>query len=142
NIDSDFVSDRDFESDVEGAGNTTLRPIDEAASQPPNSPRVQDETWSLVGDTDADVESSNEMDLETGVEKLSLSGQDPEQTFSTPLRSLHRPYPLSATRRAIRSSSSPSRSPIRVRPTERRRVLGPALPTFDKKRSFYEFVFR
>ncbi|EAU91729.2 hypothetical protein CC1G_04497 [Coprinopsis cinerea okayama7 len=166
NIDSDFISDRDLDSDVEGAeraGSTNiLDSISEReGSLPPDSPHLSptqdgDEAWSLIGETEADVESSNELEVvEAGVEQLSISQtageseideEDPDKTFTADnipqaIRPLHRPYPLGASpRRVIRSSSSPSRSPIR----ERRRVLGPVMPLTDTpaKRTFYEFVFR
>ena len=152
NIDSDFVTQSDLESDVEGGSvnprGANLAAIDETLSDiaspalgPVEEPPESDcETWSLVGD--ADIESSNE--LETGMEELTLEdGGDADKTFTaeSPLRAVHRPYPLGAARRAVRSASSPSRSPVR----RRRRGLKPALATRNvngRKRTLYEFVFQ
>ncbi|KAH6913862.1 hypothetical protein BKA70DRAFT_646795 [Coprinopsis sp. MPI-PUGE-AT-0042] len=156
NIDSDFVSDRDLDSDIEGSNaNNNLDSISERSSNAPTSPQVSptrtDDSWSLVGDADADVESSNEFDIEHGIESLTLSQsgegeEDPDKTVEVnpaTIRSLHRPYPLNATRRVIRSSSSPSRSPLRIRPAERRRTMANEPPRhLQGKRTFYEFIFR
>ncbi|RXW22989.1 hypothetical protein EST38_g2882 [Candolleomyces aberdarensis] len=147
NIDSDFVSDRDLESDME-SHDDALSAIDETASlSSPAEEHPDPDNWSLVGDADADVESSNELEIEAGVEALSLSSpgipneDDPDKTFTTPIRPLHRPYPLSASRRVFRSASSPSRSPVRVR----RRALAPGTTrvngTNGGKRTLYEFAF-
>lgn len=163
NIDSDFVSDRDLDSDIESSngnvqGSHKLDAISERSSNAPSSPQLSptrdEDSWSLVGDVDADVESSNEGDLERGIEGLTLSQtaaqnaeeEDPDKTVEVnpaTIRSLHRPYPPSATRRVIRSSSSPSRSPLRVRPAERRRTMAnDVLRPMSGKRSFYEFIFK
>jgi hypothetical protein len=145
NIDSDFVSDRDLDSDMDGHDDA-LSAIEETASQSsPIEEHSDHDNWSLVGDADADVESSNELEIEAGVEALSLSSPGPpdeddaDKTFTTPIRPLHRPYPLSASRRVLRSASSPSRSPVRVR----RRGLAPAATRSSNggKRTLYEFVF-
>jgi hypothetical protein len=169
NIDSDFLSDRDFESDVEpvppspalsansesSAGsvanksnwNRGLSPVEE----PPNS---DVESWSLV-DADADVESSNEleMEIEQGMEELTLQpvaedNGDADRTVTQigmspqALRPSHRPYPLTASsRRMMRSASSPSRSPARARKGRRRNPAMAARASSGKKDTLYEFVF-
>lgn len=173
NIDSDFLSDRDFDSDAEGGlatkhnNNNVLDAISEGETpappgtpppqqqqqegqQPQTSPVRSEDAWSMVDE--ADVESSNEMDIERGVQGLAISSptpiveegaeeDDPDRTLTGPIRPLHRPYPLSdSRRRVLRSASSPSRSPIRVRVAERRRAFGAA--AVPGKRTFYEFIFR
>ncbi|KAF5316915.1 hypothetical protein D9611_003856 [Ephemerocybe angulata] len=152
NIDSDFISDRDFESDVEPPPSSpALSRIDEPLREDVDS---DVDSWSLLGD--ADVESGSELEpIEVAVGSLTLDApqnagetdEDPDRTMTSPqLRPSHRPYPLSASsRRMLRSASSPSRSPVRVRPGRRRGGLGNAMaransgPNF--KRTLYEYIF-
>lgn len=171
NLDSDFVSERELESDIELDDDVKfpLPVIKEASSAASPVPSVGEDAWSLVdkGTDDNsvdDFESGSEIEsaesiLRSGVETLSLVPplplsnpsttkpelEDPERTL-TEIRS----HPLrdssSARRRewtSARSTSSPSRSPIRTRPRRHRLnekkgvVIG-----LQAKRSFYEYIFR
>ena len=171
NIDSDFISERELESDIEQLDNDVnfaLPAIKEASL--PVSPvlSVGEDAWSLVdkgrdGNLQVDdFESGSELEsadsiLHSGVEALSLVSplslsnpltqpelEDPERTL-TGIRS----HPLrdnpSARRRewtSARSPSSPSRSPIRTRP-RRHRLNGKkgVVIGLQAKRSFYEYIF-
>ena len=170
NLDSDFVSEREMESDIEldGDVNFALPAIKEASL--PVSPvlSVSGDAWSLVdkGTDDNsqvdDFESGSEFEsadslLHSGVEALSLVSplplsdpltqpehEDPDRTL-TGIRT----HPLRdntpARRRdwaSARSPSSPSLSPIRTRPRRHRlnRKKGIVIGLQDK-RSFYEYIF-
>ena len=150
NVDSDFVSERELESDMEldDKVNFALPAIKEASLPVSPVPSVGEDTWSLVenGTDDNsqvdDIESGSEFEsadsiLLSGVEALSLVSpiplsnplttrlelEDPDRTLTG-----IRPHPLrdnnhSARRRewtSARSLSSPSRSPIRTRPRRNR----------------------
>jgi hypothetical protein len=170
NFDSDFISERELESDIEldDDVNFALPAIKEAPL--PVSLSVSEDAWSLVDkETDDnsqvdDYESGSEFEsadsiLHSGVEALSLVSpisnplttqsselEDPERTLtgirSHPLRDTN----PSARRRewtsSARSLSSPSRSPIRTRPRRRRlnRKKGVGI-RIQAKRSFYEYIF-
>ena len=169
NLDSDFVSERELESDIEldGDDNSALPAITEASL--PESPvlAVGKDAWSLVdkGTDDNlqvdDFESGSEFEsadsiLHSGVEALSLVSPLPfsnplttQPEFEDPERTLTgiRPHPLRdnppAHRRdwtSARSPSSPSRSPIRPR---RHRLNGKkgVVIGLQAKRSFYEYIF-
>ena len=171
NLDSDFISERELESDIEldDDDNSALPTIKEASLSVSPVLSVGEDAWSLVdkGTNDKsqvdDFESGSEFEsadsiLHSGVEALSLASplplinplttqpelEDPERTLTG-----IRPHPLrdnpSARRRewtSARSTSSPSRSPIRTRPRRRRfngkkgTVIG-----LQAKRSFYEYIF-
>jgi hypothetical protein len=171
NLDSDFISERELESDIElDDDNKSALPTVKEASLPVSPVlSVGEDAWSLVdkGTNDKsqvdDFESGSEFEsadsiLHFGVEALSLVSppplsnplttqpelEDPERTL-TGIRS----HPLrdnpSARRRewtSARSPSSPSRSPIRMRP-RRRRFNGKkgAVIGLQAKRSFYEYIF-
>jgi hypothetical protein len=152
NLDSDFVSERELESDIELDDNVnfSLPAIKESSLPVSPVPSVGEDTWSLVDkgmDDNSqvdDFESGSEFEsaesiLHSGIEKLSLVSPLPLSTPLTtqpeledPERTLPeiRPHPLrdnlSARRRewtSARSPSSPSRSPIRTRP-RRHRLIG------------------
>ena len=165
-LDSDFVSERELESDIEPDENVkfALPAIKEASL--PVSP-AGDDTWSLVDkgtddnpQVDDNLESGSEFEsadsiLHSGIEALSLVSpipplatqpelEDPERTLTG-----FRPHPLrdnpSARRRdwtSARSLSSPSRSPIRTRP-RRHRLNGNkgVVIGLQAKKSFYEYIF-
>ena len=168
NLDSDFVSERELESDIELDDdiNFALPAITEASL--PVSPVLSVGEWSLVdkGTDDNsrvdDFESGSEFEsadsiLHSGVEALSLvsppslSNPLTQPKLEEPERTLTeiRPHPLRdnppASRRdwtSTRSPSSPSLSPIRTRP-RRHRLSGKkgVVIGLQAKRSFYEYIF-
>jgi len=171
NLDSDFISERELESDIEldDNNNFSLPAIKEASLPVSPIPSVGEDAWSLVdkgADDNSqvdDFESGSEFEsadsiLHSGIETLSLVSplplsdplttqpehEDPERTLTG-----IRPHPLrdfpSARRRewtSARSLSSPSRSPIRTRP-RRHRLNGNKgiVIGLQAKKSFYEYIF-
>ena len=166
-LDSDFVSERELESDIED-GKFALPAIKEASLRASPVPFVGEDEWSLVDkgmDDNSqvdDLESGSEFEsadsiLHSGIEALSLVSplplsnpltrpelEDPDRTLTG-----IRPHPLrdnpSARRRdwtSSRSLSSPSRSPIRTRP-RRHRLNGKKgiAIGLQAKKSFYEYIF-
>ncbi|KAF8902894.1 hypothetical protein CPB84DRAFT_1775131 [Gymnopilus junonius] len=185
-IDSDFVSDRDMESDAELDGrHGSLARIDESpASVMAPLPPLDEDVWSHLGDEGTGGESeADEFDsgsefgtgleasvdiLQPRLEALSLQSSPPaasileSQTLPTgsPFE-VHsdpdatvteiRPHRLigsSSPRRrdwtsSARSPSSPSRSPVRTRPS-RRRLAGKKrtiVVGVQGKKTFYEYLF-
>ena len=171
NLDSDFVSERELESDIELEKDVNfsqpLPAIEEASL--PVSPVGEDaeEAWSLVAeetdDSQADdFESGSEFEstlsmntnilnrdsraLVTPLSNPSTQPEDPDRTL-TELR----PHPLRdspSTRRrewtpAARSPSSPSLSPVRTRPPRHRLNGKKRIIRVGRptRRSFYEYVF-
>jgi hypothetical protein len=166
NLDSDFVSEHELESDIELDRDVNALPAIKEASLPasPVLPPISEDSWSLVDEeTDddspvGDFESGSEFEsadsiLQSGVEALSLRSplsdpstqpEDPDRTL-TEIRSHHlRDSPSARRREGIpaRSLSSPSRSPVRTRPRrhrlnrKKRVVIG-----LEARRSFYEYIF-
>lgn len=184
NIDSDFISDNDMESDVELNHDNPLPVIDEFPNPALSSlPPVSEDEWSHIegenmGESDSDSGSeaasalSASIDvLQPRLEALSLESplsaaifesqvlpavsptaqalpeEDPDRTVTE-----IRPQPIydapSPRRRewtsslSARSTSSPSRSPVRMRSRRRagvkKRLLVNSLST---GRSFYEYLF-
>ena len=166
-LDSDFVSERELESDIELDEDTKFAlPAIKEAPLPVSPVSVSEDAWSLVdkGTDDNlhvdDLESGSEFEsadsiLHSGIEALSLVSplpplvtqpelEDPERTLTG-----IRPHPLRdnpSTRRrewtSARSLSSPSRSPIRTRP-RRHRLNGNkgVVVGLPAKKSFYEYIF-
>jgi len=150
NLDSDFISERELESDIEldDDDNSALPTIKESSLPVSPVPSVGEDAWSLVDKETNDksqvddFESGSEFEsadsiLHFGVEALSLVSPGPlplsnplttQPELEDPERTLTgiRPHPLrdNPTRRrewtTARSPSSPSRSPIRTRPRRRR----------------------
>jgi len=170
-LDSDFVSERELESDIElDEGVKFALPAINEASLPVSPVRsVGEDAWSLVdkGTDDNsqvdDLESGSEFEsadsiLHSGIEALSLVSplplsdplatqlelEDPERTLTE-----IRPHPLRdnlSTRRrdwtSARSLSSPSRSPIRTRPRRHRlNEKKGVVIGLQAKKSFYEYIF-
>lgn len=185
-IESDFVSDRDMESDAELDGkHNNLEVIDESpASSMIPLPSVDEDAWTHIedegtgGESEADeFDSGSEFGsgleasvdhLQPGLEALSLHSSpasvaiiesqtlpiqpplevpvDPDTTM-TEIRPHHLMGSSSPRRRdwtsSARSPSSPSRSPVRTRPTRRRlaakkraMIIG-----IQGKKTFYEYLF-
>ncbi|KAF5351738.1 hypothetical protein D9756_007679 [Leucocoprinus leucothites] len=158
-VDSDFVSDRDLiDSDAEDSANNPRVPVTNPSSNldsiqetslpaspqlPPTqvTPREDDEWSVLSGDADA-----------YGDESSSEAGQDLLDSVASlrqsPLGRLsHHQQPLHLSgRRWTRSSSSPSRSPARMRrlasARKKRQVANMrGAQRGDSYRSFYDYLF-
>lgn len=149
NLDSDFVSEHELESDIELDGNVTLPAIKEASLPvSPVLPPVTEDVWSPVDeqtDDDAlvdDSESGSEFESVDSILRVEAP-EDPDHTM-TEIR--FHPLRDSPSRRrewtSTRSPSSPSRSPVGTRPRrhhlngKKRVVIG-----LQAKRSLYEYVF-
>ena len=155
NIDSDFISERELESDIEldDDVNFALPAIKEASL--PVSPVLSvcgGDAWSLVDDFESGSEfESGDSIFYSRVEALSLVSspplsnplttqsevEDPDRTLTGGIRS----HPLRDNPSA-RSPSSPSQSPIRTSP-RRHRLNGKkeVVIGLQDKRSFYEYIF-
>jgi len=187
NIDSDFISDNDMESDVELNHDNPLPPIDESPNPALSSlPPVSEEDWSPIegenmGESDSDeVYSDSEATsalsisidvLQPRLEALSLESplsaaifesqalpaasptaqapveEDPDRTVTEIRPQLIHDAPSPRRREwtsslSARSTSSPSRSPVRVRPRRRagaKKRL--AVNSLSTGRTFYEYLF-
>jgi hypothetical protein len=171
-IDTDLISEGDLGSDGEKDRNNALPAIAESPSPLPPLPEdnwflvAEDEE---VGDDDVDsgsevstgLEASVDI-LQTRLEKISVGptaipsvsvlgnaqGASPLGVAVDRTLTGIRPYPLqsgSPRRRdwaPPRSSSSPSRSPIRVRRRRRARINKRAAVGLPSSRSFYDYLFR
>lgn len=193
-IDSDFVSDRDFvDSDVEastGLENSTtgnLEVIRETSL--PSSPHIEthsigkeEDEWSELGaDVEADESNSEagNSDLIDSIASLNLEGtghiqvhgevshrlggdDDPDKTLTQDATnavnelirddrdsftriSHHRQPSHAINRRWNRNTSSPSRSPARIRrlasANKRRRANARTMETGSRYISFYDYLF-
>ena len=141
-IDSDYVSERDLESDTELDHNASLPSIPEcpiALVAEDNLSSVADEEE--PGDLDVDDELEGSVDvLQEQLEGLSLplAGAIPKR----PLRmtdAVDSPWRRGCV--GTRSPSSPSISPVRVR--RRRRTLKKRIAiNHQANKSFYDYLFR
>jgi len=188
NIDSDFISDNDMESDVELNHNNPLPAIDESPNPALSSlPPVSEDEWSQIeegnmGEYDSDefysgLEGASALSasidvLQPRLEVLSLESplsaaimesqvlpaisltsqtlaeEDPDRTVTEIGAHLIHDVSSSPRRRewttslSARSTSSPSRSPARMRSRRRagvkKRIVVNNLST---GRSFYEYLF-
>ncbi|KAF7321338.1 Methyltransf-25 domain-containing protein [Mycena kentingensis (nom. inval.)] len=121
--DSEFASDPDIRSEVGGDVDRMSTIREDAVASPP--PLSEDE-WSVVDE--------NESNLAQSVESL-----DPDATLVVERRFAAMSLRSRAALPQIRSSSSPSRSPVRPRS---RFLLQQSSPTKrHTPRSFYEFLF-
>jgi hypothetical protein len=111
---------------------------DPVSSPPPPSGRdfIEDD-WSEVGDVDTDGgESGNESGMAQSIDSL---GQDPDETMVVQ-RGLAQLSLRSRTwKHSIRSTSSPSRSP--VRPTRQTVPVAPSNRQINRPIPFYEYLF-
>jgi hypothetical protein len=146
--DSEFASDHDTRSEAgESIADSLVDHMstieeDAVSSSSPRlsaaAPDVLEDDWSEVGDVDTDGESANSA---MGQSVVSLG--DPDATFVVE-RGLAQ---LSLRARTLdhvthnRSTSSPSRSP--VRPTRRTvpLILAPSTRSANSPKSFYEYLF-
>ncbi|KAG6855745.1 hypothetical protein H0H87_011355 [Tephrocybe sp. NHM501043] len=155
----DTESDRDgFEtdSDIEQPSDKQLASSHLPAISENDSPplfsdilpsRVDEDTWSLVGDTDVEAdESASDAELVVGIGSMSLDSDLPDLD-ATP-KAGHYLRQKAANRRRVwprdRANSSPSRSPVR-RPFRRGplRYNQPRLPNIPLHQhcSFYDYLF-
>lgn len=143
------ISDIDIGSDTGlGGEDDALSAIDEGSVAPGPAESVQDydESWSIVGDTDAEFEgdeSASEI-LAQSIDSLSIQDPvlSPELTADATFRARHSPLRSQVwEHRQGRSASSPSRSPSR-RPVRR---IPPRLePPVNKAlhtKSFYDYLY-
>ncbi|KAJ7462231.1 hypothetical protein B0H11DRAFT_1816075 [Mycena galericulata] len=142
--DSEFASDHDIRSDagdsVADSAVDHMSTIEEdAVSSPhihPRSSPATDDDWSVVGDdTDGD-ESGDESAMGQSIN--SLSG-DPDGTMVIESRLAHLSLRSRAWAAQGRSTSSPSRSP--VRPPRRTAPIQPSTQQSAPPNSFYEYLF-
>lgn len=168
-LDSDFVSDSDLvserdsvtdaDSDMDGptsvtAGAHLLAAIAEGSdASMPGSPVIlpavptyaSDDAWSVIGDTDVDVEDNEaEQGIAGGVRSLGL--QDAERTPRAQSRLRQVSLRSHMWERQRRSASSPSRSPARsparrMPPRVHARVELQPLELPTSGRSFYDYLF-
>lgn len=166
-IDSDMISEGDLGSDIEPDHKRALPAIAES----PSLPAVSEDNWLMVAEDEEvqdDFESGSE-NLESSVdvlqsrlEKLSVESANIQPPLTAPGKVQGagplgvnvgklpdvRPYPLQSNSPrhrgwvSPRSSSSPSRSPIRVRRRRRARLNKRVAVSLPTSRSFYDYLFR
>lgn len=169
-IDSDFVSDQELESGMELDRNASLPAVAETPSLPTVqeddwSLVAEDELYRSESDSEvgSGIESSVDV-LQPRLDRLSLDSpvnsnaamhpitpqehivsEEQSQISSSPvdISPPRRPHPRRGEWTSARSTSSPSRSPVRMR--RRRRRPGNTKRTIglqDTKRSFYDYLFQ
>ncbi|KAJ7132805.1 hypothetical protein C8R43DRAFT_1133368 [Mycena crocata] len=141
--DSEFASERSEAGDsVADSAVERMSTIDEdPPSPPPGHDAPIDDDWSVVGDVDTDGgESGNESNMG---QSITFSG-NPDETMTAAMAAEHRLAQLSLRSRTWdhphgRSTSSPSRSPVRL---PRRTIpAAPLAQKLDPPKSFYEYLF-
>ncbi|KAF7361942.1 Pentatricopeptide repeat-containing protein [Mycena venus] len=145
---SEFASDHDTRSEagdsvadsvVDHMSTIEEDVVSSSSAHPPPAPDFIEDDWSEVGDVDTDGnESGNESAMGQSIASL---GGDPDATFTVE-RGLAQ---LSLRARTLnhvaqnRSTSSPSRSPVRS--TRRIVPLAPSTREINPPKSFYDYLF-
>lgn len=168
-IDSDFVSERDLESDIELDHKANLPSIAEG----PLHVVHEDDLSTFADCEEAEFLDADDLDSEIGsgleesvdilqarLENLSvdpapvqplvtsvpvLTEQPSRMDPDTTLQSILHPFPTDSPRRrkwAARSPSSPSLSPVRLRRRRRAAPKKRVALNFQAHKSFYDYLFR